>query len=47
MAQMADTLPEAYRIARNCVTREDLVCITGSVHLLGEAKRLLAAGELD
>lgn len=47
MAQEARTLREAYRIARNCVSREDLICITGSVHLLGLAKRLLASGKLD
>jgi len=47
MAQAADTLEEAYRIARSCVTREDLICITGSVYLVGQAKRLHAAGRLD
>lgn len=46
MAQMAETLPEAYEIACRCVTREDLICITGSVYLVGWAKRLLAAGQL-
>jgi folylpolyglutamate synthase/dihydropteroate synthase len=29
------------------VTREDLICITGSFLLVGEAKRLLAQGKLD
>lgn len=47
MAQVAATLPEAYTIARNCVTRDDLICITGSVYLVGQAKKLVAAGELD
>ncbi|MFH1745746.1 MAG: folylpolyglutamate synthase/dihydrofolate synthase family protein [Planctomycetota bacterium] len=47
MAQMVETLEEAYRTARSCVTREDLICITGSVHLVGLAKRLMAAGKLD
>jgi len=47
MAQVADNLEEAYRIARSCVTREDLICITGSFLLVGEAKRLLAQGKLD
>jgi dihydrofolate synthase/folylpolyglutamate synthase len=47
MAQVADTLEEAYAIARNCVSREDLVCITGSIHLVGLAKRLMAAGRFE
>lgn len=47
MAQIGEHLEEAYRIARSCVTREDLICITGSVHLVGEAKRLMAAGKLE
>jgi len=46
MAQVANTLEEAYRIAGHCVTREDLICITGSVYLVGEAKKLHAAGRL-
>lgn len=47
MAQVADRLEDAYRIARSCVTREDLICITGSVYLVGQTKKLLAAGRLD
>ena len=47
MAQVGPTLRDAYRIAKSCVTRDDLICITGSVYLVGEAKRLLAAGQLD
>lgn len=46
MAQFTETLREAYQIACNCVSREDLICITGSVHLVGLAKKLAAAGEL-
>ncbi len=46
MAQVAERLPDAYEIACNCVTREDLICICGSVHLVGLAKRLSAAGKL-
>jgi dihydrofolate synthase/folylpolyglutamate synthase len=46
MAQVAPSLPEAYRIACKSVSRDDLVCITGSVHLVGLAKRLEAAGSL-
>ncbi len=47
MTQNAASLREAYRIARNCVSREDIICITGSFYLAGEAKRLLARGELE
>jgi len=42
MAQVGETLAEAYDIACRCVTREDLICITGSVYLVGLAKKLLA-----
>jgi dihydrofolate synthase/folylpolyglutamate synthase len=47
MAQIGATLEEAYQIACKSVTREDLICITGSFLLVGEAKRLLTAGKLD
>jgi folylpolyglutamate synthase/dihydropteroate synthase len=47
MAQVADDLAEAYRIAQTCVTRDDLICITGSVYLVGHAKRLIASGKFD
>jgi dihydrofolate synthase/folylpolyglutamate synthase len=40
MAQVADDLEEAIHIARSALTREDLICITGSFYLVGEAKRL-------
>ncbi len=43
MAMVEDTLKGAYRIACNCVSREDLICITGSVYLVGHAKRELGA----
>jgi dihydrofolate synthase/folylpolyglutamate synthase len=46
MAQVGETLREAYEIAKHCVGREDLICITGSFHLVGEAKRLNDAGQL-
>jgi dihydrofolate synthase/folylpolyglutamate synthase len=39
MAQVASTLDEAMRIAGGAVTREDLICITGSFYLVGEAIR--------
>jgi dihydrofolate synthase/folylpolyglutamate synthase len=41
MAQVEENLLEAYRTACHCVTREDLVCITGSVYLVGRAKQEL------
>ena len=47
MAQVGEQLTDAYRIARSCVTRDDLICITGSVHLVGLAKRLLVNADLD
>ncbi len=43
MAQVAHTLEEALDIAERAVTREDIICITGSFHLVGHAKRLIAA----
>ena len=43
MAQVAPTLEEALTIASRAVTKEDLICITGSFFLVGEAKRLFAA----
>lgn len=47
MAQVGQTLEEAYHIACKSVTREDLICITGSIYLVGLAKRLQAAGKLQ
>lgn len=38
MCQTALSLREAVRIARSAVTREDLICITGSFYLVGQAK---------
>ena len=40
MAQVAATLEEALGIANRAVTKEDLICITGSFYLVGEAKKL-------
>jgi dihydrofolate synthase/folylpolyglutamate synthase len=40
MAQVAPDLRTAMEIARRAVTKEDLICITGSFYLVGEAKRL-------
>jgi dihydrofolate synthase / folylpolyglutamate synthase len=42
MAQIEPTLLDAYRVATHCVSREDLICITGSVYLVGLAKEQLA-----
>jgi dihydrofolate synthase/folylpolyglutamate synthase len=41
-AQIAPTLKDAMRIAHSAVSREDIICITGSFYLVGEAKQLLA-----
>jgi len=41
MAQVVPNLTEAIRVARNAISREDLICVTGSFYLVGEAKRLL------
>jgi dihydrofolate synthase/folylpolyglutamate synthase len=40
-AQVATSLEDAMEIATAAVTREDLICITGSFYLVGQAKRLL------
>lgn len=42
MHQVTDSLEEAMSIARRAVSRDDLICITGSFYLVGRAKRLLA-----
>ncbi len=41
-AQVAQNLKDAMRIALNAITREDILCITGSFYLVGEAKKLCA-----
>ncbi len=43
MAQVAPTLEDALAIANRAVTKEDLICITGSFYLIGEAKQYFAA----
>src|SRR2546423_14609793 len=43
MAQVAHTLEEALSIANRAVTKEDLICITGSFYLVGEAKKYFVA----
>ncbi|WP_428939537.1 bifunctional folylpolyglutamate synthase/dihydrofolate synthase [Fontivita pretiosa] len=44
MAQVAPNLSAALEIANRAVTKEDLICITGSFYLVGEAKKLFASG---
>jgi len=40
-AQITENLREAIRVANSAVSREDLICITGSFYLVGEATALL------
>ncbi len=42
MAQVAPRLRDAMEIAEKAVSREDLICITGSFYLVSEAKRFFA-----
>lgn len=42
MTQVAPTLKEALDLASRAVGRDDLICVTGSFYLVGEAKRYLA-----
>lgn len=41
MSQVADTIPEALELARRAVSRDDLLCVTGSFYLVGEAMTYL------
>lgn len=43
MCQTAMSLKEAVRIASNAISREDLICVTGSFYLVGQAKHLLGS----
>ena len=38
MYQTAVSLGEALRLAKSAVSKEDLICITGSFYLIGQAK---------
>jgi dihydrofolate synthase/folylpolyglutamate synthase len=40
MCQTALSLKEAIRVARSAVTREDLICVTGSFYLVGQTKQM-------
>jgi dihydrofolate synthase/folylpolyglutamate synthase len=42
MAQIAPNLEDALNLAGRAVSREDLICVTGSFYLVGEAKKHLA-----
>jgi folylpolyglutamate synthase/dihydropteroate synthase len=39
MYQTASSLGDALRLAQNAVGSEDLICITGSFYLIGQAKK--------
>jgi len=41
VAQVTETLAEAMKIANCAVSREDIICITGSFYLVGEAKKTI------
>jgi dihydrofolate synthase/folylpolyglutamate synthase len=43
MAQSAATVKDALNLAARAVTRDDLICVTGSFAIAGEAKRALLA----
>ena len=40
MCQTALSLKEALQIAKTAVTTGDLICVTGSFYLVGEAKEM-------
>ncbi len=42
MTQVAETLPDALNLAARAVSRGDLICVTGSFYIVGEAKQHLA-----
>lgn len=43
MTQVADTLDQAMQIALRAVSREDIICITGSFYLIAQAARKYSA----
>jgi len=43
MVQVAETFPQAMEIASRAITREDVVTVTGSFYLVGEAKQYFDA----
>jgi len=42
MAQIAEDVEQALSIAASAVSREDIICVTGSFYLVGAAKSILA-----
>ena len=44
MCQTALSVGEALKIAKSAVSKEDLICITGSFYIVGQAKEQLQAG---
>ncbi|UCF14857.1 MAG: hypothetical protein JSW59_15720, partial [Phycisphaerales bacterium] len=38
MCQTASSLGQALQLAKSAVSKEDLICITGSFYLIGQAK---------
>jgi dihydrofolate synthase/folylpolyglutamate synthase len=46
MTQVARTIDEAMRIAQGAVTREDVICVTGSFYLVAEAMRKFSSQSL-
>jgi len=46
MAQVAPTLSDAMRIALGAISREDLICVTGSFYIVAEAIRKYAVRPL-
>lgn len=45
MTQAAASFPEALEIAAQAASRDDLICVTGSFYLVGEAKKHLKVAE--
>ena len=45
MTQAVASFPEALEIAAQAASRDDLICVTGSFYLVGEAKKHLKVAE--
>ena len=43
MCQTSPTIQEALELAARAVSREDLICVTGSFYLVGETMKYLEA----
>jgi dihydrofolate synthase/folylpolyglutamate synthase len=46
MCQAAMSLGEALRLAKSAISKEDLICITGSFYLIGQAKAHFSASQI-